>query len=84
MLVDIGESVRTPESIEKGRVYVVRWGITKDAISVKRLFLDLPREIAIAVSDNPLFKQVDVDLREYKKFQDFVLGKVIWVGKENI
>ena len=84
LLVDIGENVRTPESIEKGRVYVVRWGITKEDISVKRLFLDWPRKIAIAVSDNPLFKEVEVDLTEYEKFQDFVLGRVIWVGKENI
>lgn len=84
MLVDLNEQVRVPEAIRNGAIYVVRWGITKEEISVKRVHLDWAERKAILISDNELYRPKEIDLTEYERLQDFILARVIWVGKENI
>lgn len=84
MLVDLGEQVRIPSAIKNGAIYVVRWGVTGDEISVKRVYLDWADRRAILKSDNELYRPREIDLREYERLQDFILARVIWVGKENI
>jgi phage repressor protein C with HTH and peptisase S24 domain len=84
MLIDLGEHVRIPEAIRNGAIYIVRWGVTQEEISVKRVHLDWPERKAILISDNPLYRPKEVDLTTYDRLQDFILAKVIWVGKENI
>jgi phage repressor protein C with HTH and peptisase S24 domain len=84
LLVDGDESVRAPAGIKNGAVYIVRWGRTGDAFSVKRVHLDWDLRQIIATSDNELYRTQAIDLAEDKPLQHYIFGRVIWVGKDNI
>ena len=82
VLVDLfGEFVDASQIINK-KVYLVRWGREEDGISVKRLHLDEKEGLLIATSDNPLYRPKEILVE--RELAYYVLGRVIWVGKENI
>ena len=51
---------------------------------MKRVHLDWAERQIIAASDNELYLPKRIEIEEGKPLQHYVLGKVIWVGKENI
>jgi phage repressor protein C with HTH and peptisase S24 domain len=83
VLVDTDERVRVPESIKNSGVYILRWGRDEEGISVKRVHLDWADGLIIAKSDNELYRPKEIRVGD-KPLPWYVLGKVIWVGKENI
>jgi len=72
LLVDMDDTVRVPENIKNGAVYIVRWGRTGDAFSVKRVHLDWDLRQIIATSDNELYRAQSIDLAEGKPLQYYV------------
>jgi hypothetical protein len=51
---------------------------------VKRVHLDWAERQIIAVSDNELYRPKAIDLDEDRPLGHYLLGRVIWVGKEDI
>jgi phage repressor protein C with HTH and peptisase S24 domain len=84
LLVDTDGSMRIPESVKNGAVYILRWGRAGDELSVERVHLDWDERQIIAVSDNKLYRPKAIDLDEDRPLGHYLLGRVIWVGKENI
>jgi transcriptional regulator with XRE-family HTH domain len=84
ILVDLDDSARIPDNVKNGSVYVIRWGVAQDELSVKRLHFDWAARTVIATSDNPLWDKKPIVLREDQDLRELVLGKVMWVGKEKI
>ncbi len=82
ILTDLHESVRIPDNIKSGHVYVLRWGVTQDELSVKRVHIDWAARTIYATSDNPLWTKKEIVLSEEADLKHTILGKVIWVGKE--
>jgi phage repressor protein C with HTH and peptisase S24 domain len=84
LLVDTDESMRIPEGVKNGAVYILRWGRAGDELSIKRVHLDWAERQIIAVSDNELYRPKAIDLDEASPLGHYLLAQVIWVGKENI
>ena len=84
VMVDRGIAARLPENIKAGQICIIRWGINYSGLSVKRVHLDWDMRELIATSDNELYLPKRIPIPEGEELQKYVLGKVVWVGKENI
>lgn len=84
VLVDPNLSMRLPESVQNGRIYIIRWGTMEPGISAKYVHYDPNEGMLIAKSENELYLPKRIQLREGTQLSEYILGKVIWIGKENI
>lgn len=79
VLVDRGPGGRGLHEIDDGKVYLCR--PRGEGVTLKRVFR-AGRRALMLWADNPTHKPQPIELEAGERMQDFVLGRVRWIGQE--